>query len=284
MDRDGGRPEFRPTPRLSASRTDTLVRSLDLGEVDPATGITVGRFASTRNTVTPAVRYQLTPLTHLRLRYSFSVLRSDSPLAEESGTHEAGLVLHREFTPRTTGTLQYTFSRFQVEGTGARDAHLPSVGLAYALSPTIRLSADGGPLLLERADGSTEITAGGSVNYAQEFEYGHLSLTYDRTAGVAGALGKVATSQGLTASVSLSVARDLTLGLESSVMASEAEGAAADFLVYTAGIRLDYRILRWLSVNCGYRYLRQDDRAGPLDLERNVVFVGLTASTDARVY
>jgi len=180
--------------------------------------------------------------------------------------------------------LQYTFSRFQVEGTAARDAHLPRVGLAYALSPTIRLSADASPLLLERADGSTEITAGGSVNYAQEFEYGHLSLTYDRTAGVAGALGEVTTSQGLTGVLSLSATRAVTVALEGGVRASEAAGTAADFLVYTAGIRLDYRILRWLSISGGYRYLRQDDRAGPLDLERNVVFVGLTASTDARVH
>lgn len=246
--------EFLPTPRFRASLTDTLVRSLDPGEVDPATGITVGRFPSTRNTVTPAVSYQLTPLTHLRLHYSFSVLRSDSPLAEESDTHEAGLALQREFTPRTTGTFRYTFSRFEVEGTPARDAHLPRVGLAYALSPTIRLSADAGPLLLERADGSTEITVGGSVQYAQEFEHGRLSLTYDRSAGVTGALGEVATSQSLTVTVSLSATRDLTLGLESGVRASEAEGAAVDFRVYTAGIRLDYRILRWLSVNAGYGY------------------------------
>lgn len=54
------------------------------------------------------------------------------------------------------------------------------MGLAYALSPTIRLSADAGPLLLETADGSTEITAGGSVNYVQEFEYGRLSLLGSR--------------------------------------------------------------------------------------------------------
>ncbi len=276
--------EFRPTPRFSASLTDTLVRSLDPGEVDPTTGITVGRFASTRNTVRPAVSYQLTPLTQLQLHYAFSVFRSDSPLAEDSDTHEAGLFLQREFTPRTTGTFRYTFSRFEVEGTPARDAHLPRVGLAYALSPTIRLSADAGPLLLERADGSTEITAGGSANYAQEFQQGRLSLTYDRSAGVAGAFGEVVTSQGLTGVLSLSATRAVTVALEGGVRASEAAGAAVDFLVYTAGIRLDYRILRWLSVNAGYRYLRQDDRAGPLDLERNVVFVGLTASTDVRLY
>lgn len=276
--------EFRPTPRFSASLTDTFIRSLDPGEVDPTTGITVGRFVSTRNTVTPAVSYQLTPLTHLSLQYSFSILRSDSPLAAESNTHQATLGLRRVFTRRTTGTLQYTFSRFRVEGAPERDAHVPRVGVAYVLSPTARLAADAGPLLVERVDGSLGVTAGGSVRYVQEFKRGRLSLTYDNIAGVTGALAEVATSHNLTATLGFSATRAVAVWLEGGVRLTEGAGTAADFLVYTAGMRLEYRILRWLSVTGGYRYGRQDDRTGPLDLERNVVFVGLTASTDARVY
>lgn len=276
--------EFRPTASFSASLTDTFVRSLDPGEVDPTTGITVGRFASSRNTVTPGIRYQLTPLTELRLQYSFSVLRSGSPLTQDSDTHEVGLGLRREFTPRTTGTFRYTFSRFEVERTPTRDAHLPRVGLEYAVSPTIRLSADAGPLQLERTDGSKEITVGGTVGYAQELQEGRLSLTYDRTAWVSGAFAEVVTSQSLTAVVSFSATRAVTVALDGAVRASESTGGAEEFLVYTAGIRLDYRILRWLSLNGGYRYFSQDDRTGLVDVERSVVFIGLTASTDTRIY
>jgi hypothetical protein len=74
------------------------------------------------------------------------------------------------------------------------------------------------------------------------------------------------------------------VALESAARLTESADTTEDFRVYTAGIRLDYRILRWLSVNGGYRYYRQDDRSGPDDLHRNVVFIGLTASTDVRVY
>jgi hypothetical protein len=276
--------EFRPTPRLTASLTDTVVRSFDPAEVDPETGIITGRFASTRNILSPVVSYQLTPLTRVRALYAFSVFRSDSPLVEDSDTHEAGLSVEREFTPRTSGTLRYTFSRFRVEGALARDAHLPRVGLSYALSPTIRVSADAGPLFLERSDGSIESTVGGSLEYTQEFQHGRLAIAYDRSARLAGVIGEGVTSQSFTARVSLSFSRDATLRLESGVGATESPDTAVDFLVYTAVIRLDYRILRWLSLSGGYRYLRQDDRTGPLDLERNSVFLGLTASTDARVY
>ena len=276
--------EFRPTPRLTASLTDTYVRSLDPGEVDPETGIITGRFASTKNTVTPAVRYQLTPLTHLRFHYAFGSLRSDSPLANESDTHELGLLVQHQFTPRTAGTLRYTASRFQAEDRPARDAHLPAVGFTHALSPTIRVSADAGPLFRERPDGSTETTPGGRLQYEQEFARGRFALAYDRSARVAGVTGEVSTVQGLTAAVTFSATRDVTVALESGVRATESDDTTEDFRVYTAGIRLDYRILQWLSVNGGYRYYRQDDRAGPLDLDRNVVFLGLTASTDVRVY
>ena len=103
--------------------------------------------------MTPAVSYQINPLTRIGLQYSFSILRSDSPLAEDSDTHEVGLSVQREFTPRTSGTVRYTFSRFQAKDSPARDAHLPKVGLIHALSPTIRISADAGPLLIERPDG-----------------------------------------------------------------------------------------------------------------------------------
>jgi hypothetical protein len=276
--------EYRPTPRFTASVTDTFSRSFNPGEVDPEIGIITGRFRSTSNTVTPALSYQINPLTRIRLDYAFSIFRSDSPLVVESDTHEAGVFVEREFTPRTSGTFRYTFSHFEPKGNPPRDAHLPRIGLAHALSPTIRVSADAGPLLIERSDGSTEITVGGSLRYAQQFPRGSLSVAYDRGARVAGVIGEVVTTQGLIASATFLATRALTVGLESAVRLTESEDATEDFRVYEAGIRLDYRVLEWLSVNAGYRYTRQDDRTGPLDLDRNLVFLGLTASTDVRIY
>lgn len=276
--------EYKPTPRFTALVTDTFTRSLNPGEVDTQTGIITGRFRSTSNTVAPRLSYQIDPLTRIRLDYSFSIFRSDSPVGEDSDTHEAGVFVERAFTPRTSGTFHYVFSRFQPEGESARDAHLPTVGLAHALSPTIRVSAEAGPLLLERADGSTEINVGGAFRYDQQFTRASLSVAYDRSARVAGVIGEVVTTQGLTARVTFLATRAVTMGLESAVRLTKSEDTAEDFRVYTAGITLDYRVLEWLSVNAAYRYTNQDDRAGPLDLYRNVVFLGLTAFTDVRIH
>lgn len=276
--------EYRPTPRLAASVTESFSRSLNPANVDPQTGIITGRFRSYSNTVTPALSYQITPLTRIRLDYAFSIFRSDSPVARDNDAHEAGFLVEREFTPRTSGTLRYTFSRFEPQDERGRDAHLPRVGLAHALSPTIRVSADAGPLFIERVDGSTEITVGGSLRYDQQFTRGSLSVAYERSARFAGVIGDVVTTQGLTASVSFRATRAVTVDLDARVAETQSEDTAAEFRVYGAGIRLDYRILEWLSVNAGYRYTRQDDRTGSFDLDRNLVFLGLTASTDVRIY
>lgn len=312
---------FRATPRLTVSLADTFTRSLNPAEVDTATGITTGRFRSYSNTVTPAVRYQVTPLTLLGLDYSFAILRSDSPFTLDQDTHEGRFSLERQFTPRNTGTFRYTFSRFMVEGEPDRDAHSPRVGLIHILSPTIRISAEAGVLLVERTDGATEVSPAGTLRYDQEFSQGRFSLTYDRSARLAGLDGVAGASQSLTATVTFIAARnftldlrsgvtttdsvdteeevrqgflgatityipirEVTLGLESEARATDSINRVEDFLVYTVGIRLDYRPIEWLSINVGYRHTRQDDKTGPFDLERNLVFVGLTASTDFRVY
>ena len=318
---------FRATPRLTVSLTDTFIRSLNPAEADTANGITTGRFRSYSNTVTPAVRYQITPLTLLGLEYSFAILRSDSPFTRDQDTHEGRLSVERQFTPRTSGTLRYIFSRFMVEGEADRDAHSPMVGLIHTFSPTIRVSAEAGVLLLDKADGSTEVLPAGTLRYDQEFSQGRFSLAYDRSARLAGLDSVAGASQRLTATATFiatrnftldlrsgasttdsvdteeevrqaffgaaitfasgrvfRTGREVTLGLESEVRATDSINRVEDFLTYTVGIRLEYRFVEWLSINAGYRHTRQDDKTGPFDLERNLVFVGLTASTDFRVY
>jgi hypothetical protein len=318
---------FRATPRLTISLNDTFIRSLDPGEVDTATGITTGRFRSYGNTVTPAIKYQITPLTLVGLDYSFAILRSDSPFTRDEDTHEGRLSVERQFTPRNSGTFRYTFSRFKVEGEPDRDAHSPRVGLIHILSPTIRISAEAGVLLFERADGATEVSPSGTLRYDQEFSQGRLSLSYDRSARLAGLDGVAGASQALTATAAFTATRNLTLdlrtgvsttesvdteeevrqgffggsitfgagrlfttgrevtlGLESEIRATDSINRVEDFLVYTGGIRFNYRFIEWLSINVGYRHTRQDDKTGPFDLERNTIFVGLTTSTDFRFY
>jgi hypothetical protein len=233
------------------------------------------------------VSYQITSRTSTSAHYSFSLLRSEAPSTQDSNTHEARVSLQHQLTPRTAGTVSYTFDRFQIPGSPDRDAHSPRIGTIFAYSPTSRFSTDTGLLFLERENGSEEVTWATSTRYDQTFSRGQFSLGYNRNASVAGVIGVPSVSQSLTATLSYQALRDLTLGLDAGITDTESSGASrtrADFLVSSAALRVSYRVLRWLSIEGRYQYLRQDDQRGPLDLERNVFFLGLTASDQFRIY
>ncbi len=298
----GGTAGYRLSPTVNLSLTDSYVRSLNTGTVGgqpgvitgPQTsaltgvpsGIVTGRFASTSNTVSPAVSYQITSRTGVSARYSFQVIRSDAPGALDSDTHEAGFSVQHQLAPRTAGTSSYTFDRFQTKGLPDRDSHSPRIGFIFAYSPTIRFVTDTGLLLLQRGDGSEEVTWASSTRYEQTFTQGGLSLGYDRNASVAGVLGVPSVTQTLTVLASYQALRDLTLSLQGSLSDVQSSGGGATqahFLVSSAALRVSYRILRWLALEAQYQNLHQDDRKGPLTLDRNVFFLGLTASDQFRV-
>ncbi len=296
---------YHSTAGFDLSLTDSYIRTLNTGNVGgqpgvftpappgsatgspPVTGVITGRFASWSNTVTPAASVQLTSRTSATTHYSFSLIRSEAPSTQDSDTHEAGLSLQHQLTPRTAGTVSYTFDRFQIQGSPDRDAHSPRVGFIFTYSPTIRFSTDTGLLFLEQANGSEEVTVATSTRYDQTFSQGNFSLGYTRNASVAGVLGVPSVSQSLTAALSYQPLRDLSLGLDAAVTDTESSGASrtrAEFLVSSVALRASYRLLRWLSLDARYQYLRQDDQRGPLTLDQNVFFLGLTASDQFRMY
>jgi len=299
----GGTAGYRLSPNVDLSLTGNYVTSLNTGNVGvqpgvitgPQTGaltgvpsgIVTGRFASTSSTVSPAVSYQLTSRTKVHTHYSFATIHSDGPGTQDSDTQEGGFSLQHQLTPRTTGTLSYTFDRFQPKGQPDQDSHSPRLGFIFAYSPTIRFVTDTGILFLERPDGSEDVTWASTTRYEQTFTQGSFSLGYDRTADVAGVLGVPSVTQSLTVLVNYQPLRDLTLGLTGSLSDIESSGGGGtrtDFLVSSAALRVSYRLLRWLAVEGRYQYFRQDDRAGPLTFDRNVFFLGLTASDLFRVY
>ena len=288
--------EFRPERPFSLSLTDTFVRSTNPATVAPEAGIATGRFTAISNAITPAATYQFNPRTGIRLQYSFRILRSDSANARDSDTHEATAALQHRFTPRTSGDISYTFSRFLVEGSAERDSHSPRLGLVFAYSPTVKFVSSTGLLFLEQEDGSQEVTLASSTRYEQAFRQGGFSIGYERNAGVAGLTGVTSVSQGITAAANYQPIRNLTLALDASLTETKGSGSAptdsastgsaptrTDFLTFLGSFRISYRLLRWLSVEASYRYQRQDDRAGSQDLQKNVFFLGLTASDQFRI-
>lgn len=278
--------EFRPERPFSLSLTDTFIRSTNPATVAPEAGIATGRFTSTSNAITPAASYQFTPRTGVSLRYSYRILRADSSTATDSDTHEATAALQHQFTPRTSGDISYTFTRFLVEGSPERDSHSPRLGIVFAYSPTIKFVSSTGPLFLQQEDGSWKVTLGSLTRYEQEFKQGHFSIGYEQNAGVAGLTGVASVTQSLTTAASYQPIRNLTLALDASLAQTESSGSSStrtDFLTFLGSVRISYQLLRWLSVEASYRYQQQDDRAGSQDLQKNVFFLGLTATDQFRL-
>ena len=206
--------EFRPERPFSLYLTDTFTRSTNPATVAPEAGIATGRFTSTSNAITPAATYQF-------------------------------------FTPRTSGDISYTFTRFLVEGSPERDAHSPRLGITFAYSPTIRFVSSTGLLFLQQEDGSEEVTLASSTRYEQQFKQGSFSIGYERNAGVAGLTGVTSVTQSLTTAASYQPIRFLTLAVDASLAETESSGSSSthvDSLTFLGPIRISYQLLRWLSV------------------------------------
>src|SRR3990172_704505 len=190
--------EFRPERPFSLSLTDTFTRSTNPATVAPEAGIATGRFTSTSNAITPAATYQF-------------------------------------FTPRTSGDISYTFTRFLVEGSPERDAHSPRLGITFAYSPTIKFVSSTGLLFLQQEDGSEEVTLASSTRYEKAFKQGGFSIGYERNAGVAGLTGVTSVTQSLTTAASYQPIRFLTLAVDASLAETESSGSAptrTDFLTF----------------------------------------------------
>ena len=291
------------------------------GPVAPVTGIGItGRFASTDNVVTSAGRYQITPLTLLGVGYSLDTFRSDAPGGRNSDAQTADVSLQRRFSLQDSGTFRYAFNHFVVAGLPDVDSHFHRVGLIHGFSPTIQVSAEGGAIFLQRSGRSMQVDVGGTVRYQQQFSPREsLSVAYDRSPQLAGRISGAGNTQSVTTITRLQVTQTLGVALNSVFSDTPSSGGTAglrifstgidinyrptraltfalaptvsdnrssdrtvDFRLYSGTARVTYQFLRWLSLDGEYRLERQVDRTGPNDVQRNVFFLGLTASDQFR--
>src|SRR5439155_4438526 len=138
--------------------------------------------------------WQMTPRTALSLTATYSVLRftgaSRSSNVIDSDTYGLQSYLSHVLTPRLTGTVGYYFTyldfHFQGQGAsttqtsapGASRTHIPTVGLSYRLTPTLTVSANGGPAITE-VGGQTFLSPAGNASLVQVLKIGSASVQYN---------------------------------------------------------------------------------------------------------
>lgn len=276
---------FRPTQLLTFSLADKFARSLEASAIDPQTGLILGRFPSTTNTLTSSVSYQLDRLTETTAQYSLAVFRSESPSALDSDTHTAEVFVKRqlEILPRDSVSFRYTYTRFEFAETGTQQSHLPKLGLIHAFSPTLRVSGEAGPVFLEQSDGTTERDIGARGRYEQEFKTGSFSLTYERSPQLAGRIGEAGIGWSLTSATTYRFSESFSMH-EGSAYSQTTTGDSSTLRSFTTQAGLDYELRRDMTVGASLMAIDTRSDAGATTTTGGTASGAGATATNFRTY
>ena len=172
---------YRVSPRLTLSLLDRYVFGRDATRIT-AGAVSAGRQDSWRNTVTPALSYQMTPLTALNLLASYSMLRFDEDEggdARDSDSYRASVGADHQFTPRFRGNVDFDAGYFDAEDEPKTTTYTGRVGFNYQFTPTLVGRISGGPTLVVREDEPNRITPSVRAVLTQTFRFGTLQAGYD---------------------------------------------------------------------------------------------------------
>ncbi len=160
--------------------------------------------------------------------------------------------------------------------------HNPTLGLSYRLTPTLTVSADGGPAFTNLGN-ETFITPGVSGGLVQRLPFGSASVFYSQSVGVAGGFGGPTDNQTVSGTLVASTLRDLIVIFNPAWTKAESLSSRqierVDVSVFTLGLGAAYRVNRYVTIFGGYSFLLQ--RVGhfsttqDFDADENRVKVGV---------
>jgi hypothetical protein len=288
MNRQRADLEFRylPTVPLTLGFAASYLKTETPSELNQVSGIQTGRATATTIRASPSVAYTFDLLTSSRAGYTYT--RSTVSDAATNTTHEGDLRLTRRLTDTDTGNVAYTLRVFESDtedATGAQTtgdgedrtvSHAVTLGWDHRFSLRTAVGLYGGPRFSE---GTVSPEVGARFDHA--WSQARITVAYARTqTTVAGDAGTV-TTESLTALLSATPLRELTLSLGPSVSKSSSD-TGSDTRVYGVTASATYQLLKWLSATAAYRFTRQED--GSTVVPHSVVTLGLTVIYPFRLY
>lgn len=268
---------YLPTPLLTLSLTGTYLTTQTPGEFNTETGLQTGRTPAERVSVTPAVAYQLGPLSTATGDYTFA---QDEAGGIETEIHSANLGFERRVTPRDTGSLGYAFRHFAFSG-DTSTSHTFTLGWTRDITPLTTITLRAGPRF---SDGSTDPEVAASIR--RTFKHGELSVAYARTqATVVGERGVVESeSFGVTLIYRLLAALEVRVA---PVFITSTRGDL-EATVYGVGVEAVYRVAKGLFLTGSYRFSLQQGNLVPgarrdEEIQRNVVTLSLVVTYPYRL-
>jgi hypothetical protein len=245
-------------------------------------GISTGRTTSRNAIATPALSWQVDPVTTVQLVASWLQQRFDQdqfvnvPLAGYD-TYTFGPSVSRGITSTLTGTFQYQFL-YQNSQMPGEDAayHLILPGVSYQITPSLSGTLSLGPQIVTK--GETGVTLALQLGLAQGFSWGGLGLNFSRSEAPTGGLG--GTAETITGSLGATITnvllRNLTLGLGLSFtsIGGNDQIGSTDSITFSA--LATYPMTPWMVAFFGYSYFRQRTSGTALNaIDNNVVSAGV---------
>lgn len=265
---------YQPTRLITVSAEALYTKTQRPGELNPATGVELGRAQAERLSLGPSAVYRFDPLTAGSAAYTFTCDRLEG--AVRTDTHTAVLGLDRRMTERDTASVGYAFRRFRFGETDA-GSHAATLGGTHAFTPRTSATLLAGPRFSE---GSIDPEVSAAIRH--KLKQGELSLIYARSPStVIGQAGVVDTETfGVTAAYVRAPAWEMrsTLGVLSSTRA----GLQAD--VQRMELEARYRVTRVVSFTGSYQFSVQRgslDGAGAAEIVRNVILLGIVVAAPA---
>lgn len=270
------------TPLLTLLADTSYTETEAPGELDPQSGLELGRARAERFFFSPGAVYRFNRVTTGSASYSFN--RDEVSGATGSDAHILSLRTDRLLSRRDTLSLGYRAESFEFEDGGGVDMHVLLAGGTRRFTPQTSLTLLAGPRF--REDGATdedEVDPEAAAVLLHEFSRGDFSLTYFRSQTAVIGVAGTATTQSLRAALVWPFGNDVGLRVESGFVNSELRGLEADGL--TGDIEVAWRLGDYLSLIGAWEFNSQRgslETPGFGEIDRNVVWIGLVIAPPVR--
>lgn len=154
------------SPPWSFGLTDTFVRS-DGATAQSVTAQSVTAQSVTplvlntqrtfiRNSVSPQVRYSITPRSSVAFRYTNTVVVDEEDSQGNATSHAATLSLHHRFSPNLTGSTAYTVTTSQGAGASGGYTQRLNARAGYSLNPDTSFNLSAFSTFVERSGAAAQ--------------------------------------------------------------------------------------------------------------------------------
>jgi hypothetical protein len=280
---------YQISPTLTFTLDDRFLYSRGTNELTSG-GTSVGFTESWRNTLTPGLRWQVTPSTGVGLSGSYTTIRFPQSDSGNSDTYRVDLGLDHRLTQRLTGNIGIGAAYIDSEDDPPIWTYTPYLGGSYVITPTLTVSATAGPTLSLRR-GELRVTPFARAALTKTFKYGTALLAYDR-AVTAETVG-VSDRQAIYGSVDfLTLLRELRLGVTGRYSTvdtdvSRSSTSQDSLTTLTMTLQATYQLARGFSLIGAYTFYKQttERTAGrDEDIDQNRVFFGVQYAYPITIY